>query len=370
MRRMCVLVVYDQEGIIDDYIFYLLDSLRAENIDVNVVVNGWLEQEYRGKLDEHAASVAVRENAGYDSWAYKYFLDKFGAEIRVANYDEIILMNDTFYGPLYPWKQLFDRMKREAVDFWGLSRSEAGYARGLKKNIPEHLQSYFLAIRKNMLASESFWQFWRELKRPLTYSEAIRNFEFKFTRYFREHGFRYTSYLDVMGYRALGGVNPYIVSALEIIKDYGFPIVKGKALAANNFIEGKKAFDYIKSKLPYNEKLIWEHFKRQDKNGQTGVFSYYQINRFAASYDNVYIYGNGKVGRNLGAYFAYKGWQVKAYIVSSKGKNDSSEVIEFKDLKLARNDGVIIGVINQDDGKEIYNKLLSIANENQILQPY
>ena len=69
-KRACIYFFYDGQGIVDDYIPYLLDDLM-ENVDELVVVcNGKLTDDGRNKFARYG-KVIERANEGLDVYAYK-----------------------------------------------------------------------------------------------------------------------------------------------------------------------------------------------------------------------------------------------------------------------------------------------------------
>ena len=70
-KRLGVFVFYDKDGIVDDYVIYLLNDLK-ENLDRLVIVcNGALTPDGRDRLEKISPEVYVHENHGYDVGAYK-----------------------------------------------------------------------------------------------------------------------------------------------------------------------------------------------------------------------------------------------------------------------------------------------------------
>ena len=61
-----------------------------------------------------------RENKGLNVGAYLYALKKIGWN-KLKEYDELVMMNHTIMGPIYPIQEMFDDMGQREVDFWGLS---------------------------------------------------------------------------------------------------------------------------------------------------------------------------------------------------------------------------------------------------------
>ena len=108
-RRVIFYLLHDSRGEVDDYILYKLAELRPFAEHIFVVVNGDLTEKGRRRLEGVADTVWVRENVGFDVWGYKTALEEFGDE-RLAEYDELILMNYTWFGPVRSFAPLFERM--------------------------------------------------------------------------------------------------------------------------------------------------------------------------------------------------------------------------------------------------------------------
>ena len=92
---------YDKDGIVDGYIDHYLKELRKVTEYLVVVVNGKLTPEGREKFSKLSDDFFVRENVGYDVWAYHDALDYIGWD-ELKKYDELILANYTLFGPFYP----------------------------------------------------------------------------------------------------------------------------------------------------------------------------------------------------------------------------------------------------------------------------
>lgn len=96
--RLGIFECHDKDGIIDDYIPYLLNDMMENLTDLVVVVNGKLTPEGRRRLLEITPQVFVRADEGFDAAAWKEaMIDYLGWE-KVSQYDELVLFNDTFLG--------------------------------------------------------------------------------------------------------------------------------------------------------------------------------------------------------------------------------------------------------------------------------
>ncbi|MDR1913432.1 MAG: rhamnan synthesis F family protein, partial [Clostridiales bacterium] len=156
-KRACIYCIYDKDGVIDDYIPYQLNDLRKNIAFLHCVVNGKLTPEGREKLEAIADEVFVRENKGLDIIAHKKAIEYIGWD-KLEEYDELVLTNDTCFGPVYPYKECFDWAKVRNMDFWGLTWGSKvdwlGKTEYLHSNdAKNHIQSYFTVLRKPLLGT-------------------------------------------------------------------------------------------------------------------------------------------------------------------------------------------------------------------------
>ena len=189
-RRLVVYVVYDRRGGVDDYVVHALAGLREHASRILVMVNGKLTKEGRARLEPVSDEVLVRENVGFDIWAHKEALDHVGAAL--SEFDEVVLTNDTWFGPVRPYGPVFERMDALEIDFWGMT----DHAREVpnpftgKGVLPYHLQSFWIAVRRSMFTSERWTRYWRDLPEMPSYNDAVLKHETVFTETFVRNGFR------------------------------------------------------------------------------------------------------------------------------------------------------------------------------------
>ncbi len=187
--RLIVYVVYAADGRVDDFVLYALRALRPHATHLTVVVNGFVDEDGQGALRGAADTLLFRDNGGFDIWGYKHAIDHHGPQM--ARYDELVLTNDTWYGPLRPFAPVFERMDATDVDFWGMTEHAAeDPSDGANEGIPRHLQSFWVAVRRPMLGSPQWREYWRDLPAMPGYWDAVALHELRFTGVFEAAGFR------------------------------------------------------------------------------------------------------------------------------------------------------------------------------------
>ena len=270
-KRLGIYFFYDAQSVADEYVFYYLDGIRPLVRDFVIVCNGQVEGGALARLEQYG-TVLVRENRGLDVGAYKAALEHVGYD-RLGQYDELLLMNATAYGPLYPLSEMFGAMDGRDLDFWGVTSHGAvnwnPYPRNGLKTMPEHIQSYFLAVRGRMLRDPAFRTFWDGLPEIRSYEDSVSLFESVFTRHFADLGFTWATYT---GTETMAGISPQLLmdATEELVRERRCPFIKrrsffqdyGMLLQNTNGDQGRRALDYIRRTLDYPADLIWQNLLR------------------------------------------------------------------------------------------------------------
>lgn len=268
IKRAAVYVFYDKEGKVDDYVCYILNALRDVCCNIIVVANGDVDENGTEKLKKNSDCFIMRENKGYDITAYLCGLDHIFKNLK-SEYDEVILLNSTLYGPFFPLDKMFCDMAQRDVDFWGLLKHYAVYDTSISSSkydyIPEHIQSYFIVLRRSLLYSNDLKKYLASLPEIKNYNEARGKFEIEFTKDISEKGFKYDTYLDMSDYKDYSS-NFIMWLPYELILK-GCPFLKQKLFNFGSDIllsttETKKAWDHINEKTNYDAGLIIKNILR------------------------------------------------------------------------------------------------------------
>lgn len=276
MKRLGIFVFYDKDGILDRYVCHLLSTMRVNVAYLITVCNGKLSNEGEQILRALSDELFIRENLGYDAMALKLALTEYLGWEKVSSYDEVIFFNDTFFGPVYPWQEVFDVMDQREIDFWGLTRvaHALDYYSLYEKKIPAHIQSYFYAFRKTVLCHPMFQQYWNTFdSTDWIFSDVTNRHEKVFTRFIEELGFKWDTYVKADFFESTDpkqNFNQYYYIAYELLRDYRCPIIKRKNFIMNHLTDNPgisgndvaKALDFIDKNTDYDVDLIWENILR------------------------------------------------------------------------------------------------------------
>ncbi|MBR6344907.1 MAG: hypothetical protein IKR70_04155, partial [Lachnospiraceae bacterium] len=242
INRLGIFLTYDPEGIVDDYIGYLLDDISPLFSKLVIVCNGFLLPESREKLEKYSQNIFVRENKGFDFCAWKEAMFDYLGYARVREYDELVLFNDSFFGPLHSFSHIFGYMENRQYDFWGLSvHGEVNTVKNMCPYgyRPRYIQTYFISFNKRMLNDEVFIQFWKGIPVYSNFQEVSEKCSAVLTKFFEDRGYRWGVYSDTSDLEESREKNicHHAFNCLELIENRNYPIIKRKS-----FVLGKMRF--------------------------------------------------------------------------------------------------------------------------------
>lgn len=222
-KRVIFYLLYDPRGIVDDYVPYKLTQLRAHADYIVVISNGGVNQAGSAVLQGVADEVWERDNVGFDVEGYKWAIERFGD--RISEFDELILMNYTWFGPVGDIGPLFERMNALEIDYWGVTDHSEFTPNPitLKGTMPRHIQSHWIAVRRRLFESDAWRDYWTTMPPIRSYSDSILNHESRFTAHFESEGFTYEVAYPHENYP--GTPHPAFERAQQLLED-GCPVLK------------------------------------------------------------------------------------------------------------------------------------------------
>ena len=195
MRRAIILAHHDPDGIIDPHVIHALRAYRAL-ADRLVVVSTSLRRlpdDLVGTVD----TFLPRENVGYDfgSWQAGLRMLSPSGGVDAAGFDEVVCVNDSVYGPLFDPAPMFTDPRTAGADLWGMVISTQPPRHGGRLPRP-HLQSWFLAARRALLASACWRDFWSGVVPQPTKDDVISRYEVGLSEQVKAAGFRIAALYD------------------------------------------------------------------------------------------------------------------------------------------------------------------------------
>jgi lipopolysaccharide biosynthesis protein len=149
-NKHVVYVHFDEQGRVHDYVFFQIRCFVNLGYAVTFVTNSPLLREKEIKLlIPLCREIIWRRNLGYDFGGYR---DGLNAIPDQQEAEQIILTNDSVYGPLFPLEEYLAKCTPDIGDIWGMTDNHF---------IVYHLQSYFILLHPAAIMSPGLRKFWR-----------------------------------------------------------------------------------------------------------------------------------------------------------------------------------------------------------------
>jgi len=218
-RPIVVLAHFSVNNRFRDDLFPLLDEYRRF-ADVIVVSSAsglrWHPRTLH-RLRQRCAAIVIRRNQGYDFGSWKVALKLHRHDIEQAAF--VVLTNDSFWGPITPLDDLFQRLHASTADVIGLTDNLM---------YEPHLSSAFTAYKPKALQCPAFDRFWESLQIWPRKRDLVKQCEVGLPVQLRAAGLKLES---LYTHNANGNVLHYAWK--ELIEQRGFPFLKVSLLRDN-----------------------------------------------------------------------------------------------------------------------------------------
>lgn len=257
-KRICLLAGYDKSNIIQDYVVFLVQELSKIS-DVYYFADGIINDGELSKIKPYVKYAESSPHKGYDFGSWQYLVHHIGWS-ELEKYDELIICNDSIYGPMTNMQDIFDYMELRGYDFWGLTENY---------NSQYHLDSYFMVFNNLVIKNRKFQEFWQNITPKL----SRKTYETVLTPFLTELGFVGNSYIK--NYKK----EDQLAYPLQLLKHNKMPFVRVKSLRNPEYNLKEPVF-YIDSRIQrnsgYNTGMIKRHLAAADSYNGFGLGYYWK----------------------------------------------------------------------------------------------
>lgn len=254
-RRVAVFASYSGDGVLPPQVQPYLEGLRPFVDRIVVVCDntiGPLRREVLAKLSDH---VIAERHGEYDFGSYKRGV----AWARQAGWldeaDDLILCNDSCFGPVGSFAPMFERMDARYLDFWGATDS---------REFHPHLQSFFVVLGWHVFQSPVFRNFIEGITRQPNVQQVIMKYEIGLTKTLAGAGYSWGAMVE----NRLEGVHPLDPTYRNIVEhpitamEMGLPLVKAKALrqTESNAEGTDRTLDWLRQHAPAVHRAALDDF--------------------------------------------------------------------------------------------------------------
>ncbi len=229
-RRTAVFASFSGDGRIKDTVLYYLRGLREVVDNIVFIANNPVVPEEVAKLDGLVRLAVFRHHGCYDFGSYKIGWSE-AKELGLLEpdiCDEVVICNDSCYGPVFPFSESFGEMARlyreakpeDKFDFWGMTAHEL-FGR-------PHVQSYFYVFGKGVLESRDLDRFFTKIDDYHDRGQVVFFCETMLSTHLFAHGHRFESV--VPGEFSKERNSPPIKFPVTLFSEFRMPLFKAKTL--------------------------------------------------------------------------------------------------------------------------------------------
>lgn len=364
-----IMSIYDPCGIVDDYIIFYLSSLKTVTDRIIIAVNGELTSTGKSKLSTVTDEIYIRKNTGFDFGAYKDVVENYLRPEEITQYQELILCNDTCFGPFIPFTDIFSEMNVEDLGVWSINYMD--------DCLLPHFQSYFLVFRgEGIKIILDFLH--EEVDSRTTELAQVHGYEHALSEILLMEGVKsdfYTSKTHVSHNIDIFRAPDYAIKYL------GFPMLKKKAFSEDFYKKENclGALYLIAENTGYPLRYILESVKRiYQKDVKNEMISPYrsdiytfggndttreEVIEFCRKHRKVYVYGNGYMSVLFMARFRRYMNEFGGYIVSDdyfeKGFYKGEKIYPLSCIE--RNTPIVVALMKQST-LQVMDKILGWEN--------
>lgn len=240
-KRIAVFASFSSNGRISDRVIYYLKGLKQICDAIIFVADSPIIPDEVDKIRDLVIFAQFKRHNEYDFGSYKYGVQFAQNNKLLNNIEELILCNDSCYGPVYPFDNVFSEMKNKECDFWGLSSDI------IEK---EHVQSFFYVFKRNIFSNPKFLGFVNNIKHQRNVAGIIKKYEAGFTHYLTKLGYKFCTYipLEIEENSYDKSINKSTSFPCTLIKKYKYPLIKVKIFDKNTVLleqSAQKTLDYL-----------------------------------------------------------------------------------------------------------------------------
>ncbi|WP_167730664.1 rhamnan synthesis F family protein [Terasakiella sp. SH-1] len=250
MKRLILFAHYDKDNLVDDYVVRLLEGIKPHYERLVFVSDVDLSETECAKIAPFGEVIHTAPHGEYDFGSWKRAF--LAVEQDLANYDEVLFVNDSCFGPVYNFDEMFRTMDQNPCDFWGVSGT-------IIKRINQYcVNSYFMGFRKPVVGNKRFQSFWKNITKLDNRYEIVGKYEFGLSDLLHEEGFKSDCYVGWYD------TNIMVASAFfpKVWQKKRCPLVKIKLLRVNPEQAPKLEMWLDKLDVAYPRKFIDGLIKR------------------------------------------------------------------------------------------------------------
>ena len=257
--RLFLFAGYDKDNLVAESLVYYVQNLSKYG-DVIVCLDNDCAKSEIQKLKPYTIHTITGRHEEYDFGSYKRCFKYAHDKNILKNYNEVYLVNDSVFGPLFNMEDILKNIKETQSDACGIVIT--------KHQTHSYMESWFIKLNKKIFMSDWFYKFMSEITKQKTKNQVTIKYEHGLTNLIRNNDCSYDSIYKFHGRFTYNNPKylfkhgcPFIKRAsfirhngstglqLQYILNHADKAATKAIMTTTNRIYGKKYIDWL---LTYN----------------------------------------------------------------------------------------------------------------------
>lgn len=222
-RRLAIFAGFSGDCLISESCLYYVKELLTVVDNIIFVMDNPLMPGEIDKIKPYVLYAKAIRHETYDFGSYKSGFVYAERNGFLNDVDELVICNDSCYGPIYSLDKVFLTMDKEVCDFWGITSSN---------DINYHLQSYFFVFKSKVFLSSVFAEFVHKFTKQDCFFDYVNKYEIAFTKRLMDFGYIGKSYIRlpqevIEEHLKVSGCENPTIFPVSLIQE-GSPFIKKK----------------------------------------------------------------------------------------------------------------------------------------------
>lgn len=183
MSLLVIMAHFDVDMKLRNHVVQAMETYLVSATKLVVVSTSGLADEEMNRLPV-GVEFHTRRNYGYDFFSYKWGFDLVK---DYQDFDRVLVVNDSFVGPVVPVSDILNSTNVAESDFSGLT---------LSNRHGSHIQSFFFTFTSTVSKSKGMRSFWRDLVPISDRFKVISNYEIGLSQRVSDSGFKIGSFFS------------------------------------------------------------------------------------------------------------------------------------------------------------------------------
>ena len=174
VKRLCLFAGYSSKSVIEDYVVYYIKEL-SKYADIYYCADCELSQIELQKITPYTKYTIAQRHKKYDFGSWGILFSKID---NLKKYDEILLVNDSCFGPLFSLDTIFAKMQDSQVSAWSICGNK-------------FMMSFFIILKQDIFLSSWFKNFITSIGEEIDKNDIVRLYEIGLSDMITEKGLKW-----------------------------------------------------------------------------------------------------------------------------------------------------------------------------------